>query len=250
MNIASLAKPGVSCFLSRKAEHSGWLHELEVYVFKSILGLGFLLVSVQSSGTPQSIERLNHNAPEEITALLPDVNEVLRIALNNFSQMATWGYGEYGNKAVATAYGVLLTYGYDTISEKVSTAQFRDKLVIPVLKSEPLRASMWTWVKPLYKTVFATLEPQEKNNYRGMALYIKRYLDSYNIKAVRNHLRLSMYKGNDRSAFVEFNPDGTKSPYRKLGAFFDRHIVNHQSIALSDAQRWVTIVADEVLSWP
>lgn len=120
---------------------------------------------------------------------------------------------------------------------------FLTGFVYKVLKSETLRESTWDWIRPQYKSVFQELHPIHQKVYKELAVYLKDYINKYDIEKV------SAYLKENEQDFAYYDLDGKRDTNRKLSAFVDRLILVHGLVDEKDARLWVNRIADEVISW-
>lgn len=168
-------------------------------------------------------------------------------AIHGFLE-APFVYEDHGRLSqVCIVYGLLLDQDY--AFDKVLSRNFKDweklrkETLQKIVSSEKQRTLMWDWLRPLYKMAFSKLNPFAKKTYKGIAAYLKDYVNNYDLEATEDFL----FKQEDQ--FARLNLKGEYDKHRKISAFVDRLILIHKVISVEDAKRWVNIIADEVESW-
>ncbi len=120
---------------------------------------------------------------------------------------------------------------------------FKREVLYVILKDDQLRSLTWDWLKPFYKKVFRSMPEKHQEIYREMVEYLVDYFEDYS----KNEVEEFLLKNPDEFAYQHW--DGSRSPYRKVSAMFERLIFVHQVIALEDVQYWVIKVQEEMKRW-
>lgn len=156
----------------------------------------------------------------------------------------------YGlNNSIISSYGLPGGGGnyWTSLTYSIGWESFKEKAIFEMLKDEKKRQLVWPWLKQNYKNAFALLHPNYKKEYKNIALSLKNYFNTstYNTKKVAAFLK------NNPENFAYQNPmnPNQKMIGRKTAAFVERLVYIHNVMSLKDAQRWVNIVCNEILSW-
>lgn len=145
---------------------------------------------------------------------------------------------------ICISYGLMIGGGnYCDWRKDNGWEAFKKYTLFKILQSESLRRITWDWISPYYKEVFQTMNPFVQKSYKNAASYLKEYIKQYDQKSVEAYLN------RDEEHFSHYDINGNYDPHRKLAAFVDRLIIIHKVITVKEAQRWINIIADEVLSW-
>jgi hypothetical protein len=149
--------------------------------------------------------------------------------------MASYGLpGGGGNYLTAITY----SKGWET---------FKEKAVFEILKDEQKRKLVWPWLKENYKASYMLLHPNYRKEYKDIAISVKKYFGvNYNSQ------KAQLYLKNNSNSFAYQNPmnPNKSTTARKPAAFVERLVYVHKLMKIQDAQRWVNIVCNEVISWP
>lgn len=148
---------------------------------------------------------------------------------------------------ICISYGLMLGSGNfkgDFINPDIKAwNSFKKNTIYKIISSEPLRLITWNWIAPFYKKSFQSLNPFAQNAYKDIAVYLKNYINSYDKRKVRVHLR------NDERKFAYYDLNGNIDTNRKLSAFLDRLIIIHKVISVEEAKTWINKIAEEVETW-
>lgn len=190
--------------------------------------------------------------PNVLTKKLPDnrigswtMEELLEEALTAFREEPKQ-YPQMSNlKQLCISYGIFLdgNYVYKFYSKRSQWQEFLKGTVFKIVSEEKLRRSFYNWVMPYYKKCFETMHPFHKKTYKEIAVYLKDYMNSYDLN------RTVKYMEENERAFARKNYKGEADPCRKMSAFIDRLIIIHKVISVDDSKKWVNIIADEVATW-
>lgn len=156
----------------------------------------------------------------------------------------------YGlNDAIISSYGLPGGGGnyWSSVTYSNGWENFKEKAIFEILKDEKKRLIVWSWLKQNYKNAYILLHPNYKQEYKNIALSLKNYFktNNYDAKKVANFLK------NNPGLFAYQNPMNPNKPMtgRKTAAFVERLVYMHKVMSIKDAQRWVNIVCNEILSW-
>jgi len=190
---------------------------------------------------------LLYKEPEQfITQKSWTLEKLLSLSLNALTNEPQ-SYPDLCNlNQICIGYGMLLScgnYTSDFAAPEEGYKKFKKETIYKIISTENLRNITWNWISPFIQKAFNTMNPIVKKTYKEIALYLKNYINNYNIAKVKAHL-----KNNERQ-FAYKNPDGVEDPNRKLSAFIDRLIIVHKVLKLEDAKRWINKIADEVAEW-
>jgi hypothetical protein len=209
--------------------------------------------SIDSTGKESSfsvdtvwIRNSGYVAPEPDTVRKWTLEKILNLSLSSFRQEPK-SYPAYKSiKEVSIAYGILMGGDFGgrfMHPDPESWEIFKKETAHKVISDEKLRNLTWCWAGPYYHQSFNTLHSFHKQAYRDIAVYLKKYINSYDIEKVKAHLE------KNEAKFAYFDTDGKYDPCRKLSSFIDRLIVVHNVLTVEDAKIWVNRIGDEVLSW-
>lgn len=156
----------------------------------------------------------------------------------------------YGlNKEIIASYGLPGGGGnyLTAITYSNGWENFKEKAVFEILKDEQKRKLIWPWIKENYKNSYMLLHPNYRKEYKDIARSLKSYFG-----ITYNSQKAQLYLKNSPNTFAYQNPMNPNKPTtaRKPAAFVERLVYVHKLMKIQDAQRWVNIVCNEVISWP
>lgn len=103
--------------------------------------------------------------------------------------------------------------------------------------------NFWQKNKIHYRHLYQSLSEYDKRLYLQIITHLNTYLCEYSQTKMLNYLN------TDPQNFARRNPDGSRNPYRKIEAFFDRLILLHELITLKEAKELTGLILKDLRSW-
>jgi hypothetical protein len=120
---------------------------------------------------------------------------------------------------------------------------FRDRVLLPIIRNARLREKAWHWLVPYYRQVFQSMPRFHQQVYRDMIIYLSDYYNHYSMRKVEDQLEVS------EENFAYEHWDGTTSPFRKVSALLDRLILIYGVIDEKEVRNLVNQAHREMGSW-
>jgi hypothetical protein len=120
---------------------------------------------------------------------------------------------------------------------------FRKAVLFPMIRNSQVHAQLWDWINPFLKKVFSSMPEKHREIYRRMIDYLIHYFEDYPAGEVQQFL----VDFPDEFAYRHW--DGSRSPFRKVSALFERLIFIHKVLKLEDLQYWIWKADAEIRIW-
>jgi hypothetical protein len=121
--------------------------------------------------------------------------------------------------------------------------EFRKAILFPLIRNSRLYPKLWDWINPFLKQVFFSMPEKHREIYRQMIDYLIHYFNDYPAGAVQQFLI------DFPEEFAYRHWDGSRSPFRKVSALFERLIFIHKVLKLEDLQNWILKADAEIRIW-